>query len=91
MPDLDSSDTIGVLRLNHMQEPFDNPAILRLLPGALDQSACMTAVAGDESALSPFKVNADRRRRLSRQHRATNSAAYHATLRQRGSLTAWFN
>ena len=39
----------------------------------------------------PFKLNQDRRRHIPRQkHRVTNSAAYDAALRQRGSLTIWF-
>ncbi len=39
----------------------------------------------------PFKLNYDRRRHIPRQkHRVTNSAAYDAALRQRGSLTVWF-
>jgi len=39
----------------------------------------------------PFKANADRRHHISKQrYRATNSAAYDAALRQRGSLTVWF-
>jgi len=39
----------------------------------------------------PFKLNQDRRHRILRQkHRVTNSAAYDAALRQRGSLTVWF-
>ena len=39
----------------------------------------------------PFKANADRRHHIPKQrHRATNSASYDATLRQRGSLTVWF-
>jgi hypothetical protein len=39
----------------------------------------------------PFKANADRRQHIAKQrHRATNSAAYDAALRQRGSLTVWF-
>jgi hypothetical protein len=39
----------------------------------------------------PFKANAERRRHIPTQrHRATNSAAYDAALRQRGSLTVWF-
>ena len=40
----------------------------------------------------PFKANADRRHHIPRQrHRVTNSAAYDSALRQRGSLTVWFN
>ena len=39
----------------------------------------------------PFKLNADRRHHIPKQkHRVTNSAAYDAALRQRGSLTVWF-
>ena len=39
----------------------------------------------------PFKANANRRHHIPKQrHRVTNSAAYDAALRQRGSLTVWF-
>jgi len=39
----------------------------------------------------PFKLNHDRRRYIPKQQRkVTNSAAYDAVLRQRGSLTVWF-
>ena len=39
----------------------------------------------------PFKLNQDCRHHIPRQkHRVTNSAAYDAVLRQRGSLTVWF-
>ncbi len=39
----------------------------------------------------PFKANAAHRHHIPRQrHRVTNSAAYDAALRQRGSLTVWF-
>ena len=39
----------------------------------------------------PFKANAERRHHIPKQrHRASNSAAYDAALRQRGSLTVWF-
>ncbi len=39
----------------------------------------------------PFKLNHDRRCHIPRQkHKVTNSAAYDAALRQRGSLTVWF-
>jgi hypothetical protein len=40
----------------------------------------------------PFKINAARRHRISKQrHRVTNWAEYDAALRQRGSLTVWFS
>ena len=39
----------------------------------------------------PFKANAVQRHHIPKQrHRVTNSAAYDAALRQRGSLTVWF-
>ena len=39
----------------------------------------------------PFKANVDRRDHIPKQqYRPTNSAAYDAALRQRGSLTVWF-
>ena len=38
----------------------------------------------------PFKLNQDRRRHIPKQkRRVTNTAAYDAALRQRGSLTVW--
>ena len=40
----------------------------------------------------PFKLNQDRRHHIPKQKRwVTNSAAYEAALRQRGSLTIWFS
>ena len=40
----------------------------------------------------PFKANADRRYHIPKQqHPATNTYAYYAALRQRGSLTVWFS
>jgi len=39
----------------------------------------------------PFKLNQDRRLHIPKQkHKVLNSAAYDASLRQRGSLTVWF-
>lgn len=39
----------------------------------------------------PFKLNQDRRHHIPRQtHKVTNWPAYDASLRRRGSLTAWF-
>src|SRR3954462_2213161 len=41
--------------------------------------------------LVPFKLNQDRRHHIPRQrHKVTNWPDYEASLRQRGSLTAWF-
>ena len=53
-------------------------------------------VRGSSPSLSgvvivPFKANAERRHHIPKQrHRATNLAAYAASLRRRGSLTVWF-
>ncbi|WP_159993444.1 ABC transporter substrate-binding protein [Roseomonas sp. 18066] len=38
------------MRVNALQPPFDNPAIRRALMGAIDQTAFMTAVAGQDPA-----------------------------------------
>jgi len=39
----------------------------------------------------PFKLNQDCRHHIPKQkHKVMNSAAYDASLRQRGSLTVWF-
>ena len=45
---LDPRGYACMLRLNHLQPPFDNPAVRRALLGAIDQSAFMTAVAGTD-------------------------------------------
>ena len=47
---LDSFGYVCMMRVNHLQPPFDNPAIRRALLGAVDQSAFMTAVAGTDPA-----------------------------------------
>jgi peptide/nickel transport system substrate-binding protein len=47
---MDPSGTIGMMRPNHLQPPFDNPAVRRALLHALDQPAMMQAVVGDDPA-----------------------------------------
>ncbi len=47
---LDPRGYACMLRLNHLQAPFDNPMIRRAVLGAVDQVAMMTAVAGDDPA-----------------------------------------
>ncbi|WP_160123786.1 ABC transporter substrate-binding protein [Rhodovarius lipocyclicus] len=42
---------MGILRLNHLQPPFDKPAVRRAILGAIDQSEIMTAVAGTDRGL----------------------------------------
>ena len=45
---LEDAGYIAVLRFNHVQPPFDNPAIRRALLSAIDQADFMTAVAGED-------------------------------------------
>ena len=42
----------GILRLNHLHPPFDNPAIRRALLAAVNQADFMAAVVGDDPANS---------------------------------------
>ena len=44
----DPTGMAGQLRLNHLQAPFNNPAIRRVILKALDQQACMDAVCGGD-------------------------------------------
>jgi peptide/nickel transport system substrate-binding protein len=48
---IDRLGGIAILRFNHLNPPFDNPAIRRALLGAIDQGEFMTAVAGDDHSL----------------------------------------
>ncbi|MBV9782204.1 MAG: ABC transporter substrate-binding protein [Acidisphaera sp.] len=47
---LDPLGFMGSLQVNHLQPPFDKPAVRRALLGAIDQAAFMTAVAGRDPA-----------------------------------------
>ncbi len=47
---LDPRGYACMMRVNHLQPPFNNPAIRRALLGAVDQAAFMTAVAGSDPA-----------------------------------------
>ncbi len=42
---------IAILRFNHLQPPFDNPAIRRALLGAVSQADFMVAIAGEDHSL----------------------------------------
>ena len=42
------SGQISILRMNHLQPPFDNPAIRRALLGAVSQQDVVTAIAGTD-------------------------------------------
>ncbi|HEX3350780.1 MAG TPA: ABC transporter substrate-binding protein [Acetobacteraceae bacterium] len=48
--------TIATMRFNHLQPPFDNPAIRRALVGAVTQADYMTAVNGEDRSLWRDKV-----------------------------------
>jgi peptide/nickel transport system substrate-binding protein len=44
----DEAGFLGLMRVNHLQPPFDNPALRRALLMGLSQADVMTAVAGDD-------------------------------------------
>jgi peptide/nickel transport system substrate-binding protein len=46
----DPTGYIGTLRFNHLQPPFDNPALRRAVIGAVDQADYMTASGGADPA-----------------------------------------
>ncbi len=48
---INTAGNLGVLRFNHLQPPFDNPAIRRALLPAIDQRSFMQAAYGDDPAL----------------------------------------
>ncbi len=48
---IETMGLIGQIRLNHLNPPFDNPAICRALLGAIDQGEMMDAVAGADPSL----------------------------------------
>jgi peptide/nickel transport system substrate-binding protein len=47
----DRNGTLGLLKMNNLQPPFDNPAIRRALLGAVVQKDFMTAIAGEDPAM----------------------------------------
>jgi peptide/nickel transport system substrate-binding protein len=47
----DRTGEIGCLRFNHLQPPFDNAAIRRVILAAIDQKEIMEAVAGADPSL----------------------------------------
>ena len=48
---IESAGLIGQIRFNHLQPPFDNPAICRAFLGAIDQGEMMDAVAGTDPTI----------------------------------------
>jgi peptide/nickel transport system substrate-binding protein len=53
---LDPIGNVGVLRFNHTQPPFDNPAIRRAVLSAISQKDFMSAIAGEDTNLWRDKV-----------------------------------
>jgi peptide/nickel transport system substrate-binding protein len=47
----DRNGTLGLLKMNNLQPPFNNPAIRRALLGAVVQKDFMTAIAGDDPTM----------------------------------------
>jgi peptide/nickel transport system substrate-binding protein len=47
----DPAGYTGLMRFNHLQPPFDNPAIRRAILGGIHQADYMIAVVGDNSAM----------------------------------------
>jgi peptide/nickel transport system substrate-binding protein len=47
----DPTGNIGIIRLNHLVPPFDNPAIRRAILGAVSQEDNMMAVAGTDPSM----------------------------------------
>jgi len=50
IPPADPLGFLGTLRMNHLQPPFDNPALRRAVLGAVKQEDYMSAAAGDDRA-----------------------------------------
>jgi peptide/nickel transport system substrate-binding protein len=50
IPPPDPLGFVGSLRMNHIQPPFNNPALRRALLGAVNQTDYMTAAAGTDPA-----------------------------------------
>ena len=47
----DPAGQIALMRMNHLQPPFNNPAIRRAVLGAVNQADFMTAIMGDDTSL----------------------------------------
>lgn len=48
---VETAGLIGQIRFNHLQPPFDNPAVCRAFLGAIDQGEMMDAVAGTDPTI----------------------------------------
>jgi peptide/nickel transport system substrate-binding protein len=52
----DPTGMCAIVRLNHTQPPFNNPAIRQVMLKAVNQKDCMSAVAGNDPSLIRDKV-----------------------------------
>lgn len=52
----DPSGQIAIMRMNHLQPPFNNPAIRRAILGAVNQADVMQAVVGTDTSMWRDKV-----------------------------------
>ncbi|MFI5013006.1 MAG: ABC transporter substrate-binding protein [Hyphomicrobiales bacterium] len=52
----DPTGFIGIFRMNHLNPPFDNPAIRRALLGAVNQAEFMQAAGGDDPSIWKDRV-----------------------------------
>jgi peptide/nickel transport system substrate-binding protein len=48
---IETAGWMGMLRFNHLQPPFDNPAIRRAILGAVNQADFMQAIVGQDPQL----------------------------------------
>lgn len=48
---INSTGSVNMMRPNHLQPPFNNPAILRALLWGIDQQAFMQAIVGDDPSM----------------------------------------
>jgi len=55
---VDRTGYMAIVRLNHLQPPFDNPAIRRAILGAISQADLVGAVAGADASLTNAHVGA---------------------------------
>ncbi len=53
---VNSSGYMGIMRLNHLQPPFNNPGVRRAILGAIDQTEIGQAIAGADRAMWTDKV-----------------------------------
>ncbi len=56
MDTIDRTGFMGIVRFNHLQPPFDNPAIRQAALGAINQTDLVIAVAGSDPSAWDDKV-----------------------------------